>query len=171
MIFEVIVSQGTIEASASSSSSSLFPRKPPTLPNSLSIYSGEWLHSVFRYIILIALTTNRTYNIDTSRTIQRICISLFVASYWVKFPYFKISAKFSRTISNSTVKFMTHQKYVGKTWLLCNARFGLLFHERDQGCIIINITSGTTLLRRKENFIILTLSKILSAFSTFEFLV
>ena len=130
--------------------------KPPTLPNSLSINSGEWLHSAFRYIILIALTTNRTYNIDTSRTIQRICISLFVASYWVKFPYFKISTKFSRTISNSTVKFMTHQKYVGKTWLLCNARFGLLFHERDQGCIIINITSGTTLLRRKENFLILT---------------
>ena len=41
MIFEVIVSQGTIEASASSGASSLFPRKPPTLPNSLSINSGE----------------------------------------------------------------------------------------------------------------------------------
>ena len=78
----------------------------PILPNSLSINSREWLHSVFRPFWLIALTTDKTFNSNTARTTQCICISLLVVSYWIKFQYCKMSAKFSRTIS--AIKFVTH---------------------------------------------------------------
>ena len=57
-------------------------------------------------LILIALTTDKTFNSNTAWTIQRICISLLVVSYWIKFQYCKMSAKFSRTIS--AIKFVMH---------------------------------------------------------------